>query len=95
MTHTHTQVLLLEANIDQAKKAGAAQAVEVMTMLKDKAGKSPRSIPCLPGAFLPLSEQGQGPGWQVWCGSGRLTGRGLEGGHDCFCLQAHARTHHH
>jgi hypothetical protein len=32
------QVLLLEANIDQAKKAGAAQAVEVMTMLKDKAG---------------------------------------------------------
>lgn len=38
------QVLLLEANIDQAKKAGAAQAVEVMTMLKDKAGKSPRTI---------------------------------------------------
>jgi len=29
-------VLLLEANIDQAKKAGAQQAVEVMTMLKDK-----------------------------------------------------------
>lgn len=29
-------VLLLEANIDQAKKAGAAPAVEVMTMLRDK-----------------------------------------------------------
>lgn len=30
-------ILLLEANIDQAKKAGASQAVEVMTMLRDKA----------------------------------------------------------
>lgn len=30
-------ILLLEANIDQAKKAGAAQAVQVMTMLRDKA----------------------------------------------------------
>eukprot|EP00286_Rhodomonas_abbreviata_P016837 CAMPEP_0181318428 /NCGR_PEP_ID=MMETSP1101-20121128/16999_1 /TAXON_ID=46948 /ORGANISM="Rhodomonas abbreviata, Strain Caron Lab Isolate" /LENGTH=433 /DNA_ID=CAMNT_0023425893 /DNA_START=374 /DNA_END=1675 /DNA_ORIENTATION=+ len=30
-------ILLLEANIDQAKKAGAQPAVEVMTMLKDKA----------------------------------------------------------
>jgi len=30
-------ILLLEANIDQAKKAGAAQAVTVMTMLRDKA----------------------------------------------------------
>ncbi|EKX49946.1 hypothetical protein GUITHDRAFT_135633 [Guillardia theta CCMP2712] len=30
-------ILLLEANIDQARKAGAQPAVEVMTMLKDKA----------------------------------------------------------
>lgn len=30
-------ILLLEANIEQAKKAGAAQAVEVMQMLRDKA----------------------------------------------------------
>ena len=47
-THTcaHTVVLLLEANIDQAKKAGAQQAVEVMTMLKDKAGTC-ISVTCL------------------------------------------------
>jgi len=57
-------VLLLEANIDQAKKAGAQQAVEVMTMLKDKAGTS-ISVTCVSsdmphpslshGTFIPLT----------------------------------------
>jgi len=57
-------VLLLEANIDQAKKAGAQQAVEVMTMLKDKAGMS-ISVTCVSsdmthpslshGTFIPLT----------------------------------------
>ena len=64
------QVLLLEANIDQAKKAGAAQAVEVMTMLKDKAGKSPRTIqPEWASCLLPIC--GAGAGRHVGCGTGR------------------------